>query len=106
MTYTCPVCGYQSLPGPPRDYEICPSCGTEFEYHDAVRTHAELRDRWVHQGALWHSRAVPKPYGWNASLQLLNAGFLEIIPFLARTFQEVEANAGDENAEAFVVCAM
>jgi hypothetical protein len=49
---------------------------------------------------------VPKPYGWNASLQLLNAGFLEIIPFLARTFQEVEANAGDENAEAFVVCAM
>jgi hypothetical protein len=81
MTYTCPVCGYQNLPFPPLDYEICPSCGTEFEYHDARRTHAELRENWIRAGALWHSSVVPKPYGWNPVLQLVDAGLLESVPY-------------------------
>jgi hypothetical protein len=95
MTYTCPVCGYQNLPFPPRDYEICPSCGTEFEYHDALRTYAELREQWVREGAHWHSRVVAEPAEWNPWNQLVNAGFSQylpaILPAIDRTFQEVEA---------------
>ena len=94
MTFTCPVCGYQNLPSPPIDYEICPSCGTEFEYHDALRTHAELREDWMRRGALWHSRSIPMPYGWNPRVQLLEAGFWEFVPLdllLASSIQEIEA---------------
>ena len=80
MPYTCPVCGYKDLPSPPRDYEICPSCGTEFEYHDARRGHAELRERWVQNGAIWHSRVVNRPVGWNPWLQLLRAGLGFSVP--------------------------
>ncbi len=105
MTYTCPVCGYQSLPAPPLDFEICPSCGTEFEYHDARRTHADLREEWVREGALWHSRVVQRPDGWDAWLQLLNAGFLEFIPRHTRTFQEVDAYDSGPGAGGYAVMA-
>jgi hypothetical protein len=91
-TYTCPVCGYQNLPFPPLDYEICPSCGTEFEYHDARRTHAQLREAWVRAGALWHSLSTPEPYGWNPWLQLVSAGLLDVfrLDTPESSFQEVE----------------
>jgi hypothetical protein len=103
MTYTCPVCGYQNLPFPPLDYEICPSCGTEFEYHDARRTHAELRRMWVREGALWHSRVIPKPWRWDPFLQLINAGFWELPPDVVPNFQEVEANVlGIDDQEVVV----
>jgi len=75
MPYMCPVCGYPNLPAPPQDYEICPSCGTEFEYHDALRSHAELRDVWMGAGAQWHSRVVARPLYWNGWLQLASAGY-------------------------------
>jgi hypothetical protein len=91
MTYTCPVCGFQSMPFPPTDYEICPSCGTEFEYHDAVKTHAELRQEWVRGGALWHSRVVPSPVQWDPWFQLISAGFWDFVPYHIPNFQEVEA---------------
>jgi hypothetical protein len=57
MGHNCPVCGYAKLAEPPYDktgcasFEICPSCGTEFGYHDASKSHAEPR-------RLWHSRSL------------------------------------------------
>jgi hypothetical protein len=90
MTYTCPVCGFQNLPVPPRDFEICPSCGTEFEYHDALRSHAELRAEWVRQGARWQSRVIMEPVNWNPMNQLVSAGFFDCLPaVLDSTYQEV-----------------
>jgi len=35
MNYRCPVCFFDELPYPPRDYHICPCCGTEFGNDDA-----------------------------------------------------------------------
>ena len=32
---------------PPADFNTWPCCGTEFNYHDAGRTFAELRRRWL-----------------------------------------------------------
>ena len=72
MPFRCPVCAYPKLPYPAADYEICPSCGTEFEYHDARRTHAELREQWKASGAKWYSAVVAPPTGWNGYKQLLD----------------------------------
>lgn len=66
MTYTCPICGYTSLPAPPADYLICPCCGTEFGNDDQIHTAAALRARWIHGGMSWFSKATPPPEGWNA----------------------------------------
>ncbi|MDQ3648866.1 MAG: hypothetical protein M3458_01040 [Acidobacteriota bacterium] len=74
MRYTCPVCGYNQLEDAPANHEICPSCGTEFGYHDFTRSHVELRAQWLAKGAQWHSRIDPKPYGWNPYRQLFDAG--------------------------------
>lgn len=76
MTYTCPVCKYPNLRKPPKDFLICPSCGTEFGYSDSAISHAELRRRWVAQGARWSSTVIPQPKWWNGYQQLLlAAGF-------------------------------
>ena len=72
MRYTCPVCGYNQLEDAPANHEICPSCGTEFGYHDFTRTHAELTKGWLLKGAQWHSKAAPPPPDWNPYGQLLN----------------------------------
>lgn len=73
--YTCPVCGYDQLEDPPTDYNICECCGTEFGYHDARRSHAELRQRWITAGMPWWDRRVPPPADWNPVAQLLRAGY-------------------------------
>ncbi len=73
--YICPVCGYDQLEDPPRDYNICESCGTEFGYHDANISHAELRRRWIVEGALWHDRRIPPPSHWDPVTQLGNIGY-------------------------------
>ena len=57
------------------DYEICPSCGTEFEYQDALRTHEQLRKLWIDAGLTWHSLVIPRPPSWSPQLQLIEAGF-------------------------------
>ena len=62
--YTCSVCGYDSLRYPPENFIICPCCGTQFELHDAVRSHEELRRQWVAARDKWHSRAIP-PLRWS-----------------------------------------
>lgn len=72
MSYICPVCGYNQLRYPPEDYTICPSCGTEFGYHDFSKSHEELRNLWFANGAYWHSSIISKPKNWNPYLQLLN----------------------------------
>lgn len=79
--YTCPVCLFKELPDPPHDFEICPSCGTEFGYHDRTTSYLALRQRWVENGARWNSRVVPAPDGWNGWGQLIKGGAPELVPF-------------------------
>ena len=74
MTYTCPVCGYDGMPDPPADFEICPCCGTEFGNDDFDATHEELRARWVAGGARWWYTPEAPPAGWDPSEQLRRAG--------------------------------
>jgi len=58
---------------PPRDYNICPCCGTEFHYHDSARTYGNIRQEWVDAGLLWFSHVTPPPSIWNPHLQLVLA---------------------------------
>ena len=67
--YLCPVCGF-GMEDPPRGNNICPSCGTEFGYHDAGRTFQDLRLRWLLSGAQWWSAYDKKPEGWDPLEQL------------------------------------
>jgi hypothetical protein len=67
----CPVCGY-TLPYPPADFHICPSCGTEFGYDDAATTYEELRKRWIRTGPSWWSPVDPRPVDWNPDQQMIN----------------------------------
>jgi hypothetical protein len=71
----CPICGYRGLHKPPYDcfgdasFEICPSCGNEFGYDDATRTHVDLRNEWISKGMNWWDKAT-RPPGWNPVQQL------------------------------------
>jgi hypothetical protein len=69
--FTCPVCYYDGLAEPPREYNICDCCGTEFGSDDELRTHAQLRTEWVARGARWFFRNPP--IMWNPWQQLANA---------------------------------
>lgn len=75
MNTYCPVCGYD-FQEPVRDSMICRCCGTQFGYQDSARSHAELRARWLAEGAKWHSRRVPPPVGWSPLKQWEQAGLL------------------------------
>lgn len=72
MTFTCPVCFYDKLTEPAQNYSICPSCGTEFGNDDELHTHAELREKWIRNGAKWFFRQPPA--SWNPEEQLLRGG--------------------------------
>src|SRR5271165_7007649 len=67
--YNCPVCGY-AMEDPPRDYNICPSCGTEFGVSDINSSIDALRQVWLATGAQWWSTTEPRPQNWNAAVQL------------------------------------
>lgn len=67
----CPVCGY-GMDDPPRDYNICPSCGTEFGLHDANASIVELRAAWLATGLRWWSATDPAPADWNPLEQVKN----------------------------------
>lgn len=67
----CPVCGYD-FKEPIEDSMTCVCCGTQFGYHDSVFSHAQLRTRWLDNGAKWHSRRILPPVGWSAASQLRN----------------------------------
>lgn len=75
MNYTCPVCGFPQLPDPPKNYEICPCCGTEFGLDDAEVTHTYLRHEWLHNRAPFFDIEI-KPADWNPMRQLSKAGLL------------------------------
>ncbi|MGO4128407.1 hypothetical protein AB4Z01_28705 [Inquilinus sp. YAF38] len=75
MSFACPVCGFPGLDEAPRDehgcasFEICPCCGIEFGYEDAMTSHSELRARWIAGGKRWWSYKGPPP-DWDADTQL------------------------------------
>jgi len=66
----CPVCGYE-MDDPPRDYNICASCGTEFGYHDINAAILDLRKSWLKSGPKWWSAVDPQPEGWQPFEQIL-----------------------------------
>mgnify|MGYP001571292555 CR=1 FL=1 len=76
--WTCPVCGYSRLPFEPKDFHICPSCGTEFGTDDFDTSHMELRHRWIFRGAPWFSRATRPPAGWSPFEQLFLADLVQV----------------------------
>jgi hypothetical protein len=76
--YTCPICGYERLAGEPTNHSICPCCGTEFDYDDAVKSHAQLRSEWIARGARWFSVATQPPAGWDWLDQLYRAGKIPV----------------------------
>lgn len=83
VNFFCPVCGYK-LDTLPINHTICPSCGTEFGYHDRGRSYEELRSSWIERGAHWWSPVDPLPTNWNWSTQLLRAGLQVERPLTAR----------------------
>src|SRR5687768_8848091 len=84
MSFLCPVCGFDALEEPPRDFTICPCCGTEFGYDDfgpdadgIARRQHELRWQWLEQGAPWFDVETAPAEGWDihrAFDQVLKAG--------------------------------
>jgi hypothetical protein len=75
----CPVCGF-AMRYPPRDWHICPSCGTEFGYEDVGRTFADLREQWLRSGPTWWSPVDPQPEHWDPIQQMVNGIFLSANP--------------------------
>lgn len=74
MKFLCPVCGYDQLSRPPKNYHICPCCGTEFGHDDLEASHETLRREWIGRGMGWFScRALPSA-GWSPMAQLLKVG--------------------------------
>lgn len=69
--YICPVCGF-NMSAKPADFNICPSCGTEFGNDDADWTHEQLRAAWLENGARWFSRTTTAPAAWNPVEQVLH----------------------------------
>ena len=68
--YLCPVCGY-GMADRPANYNICPSCGTEFGVNDQDATIEELRSEWIKTGPNWWSENE-RPENWNPYEQLAN----------------------------------
>jgi hypothetical protein len=76
--FLCPVCGY-TLSVAPTDFEICPSCGTEFGTNDQDWTYEQLRSAWLANGAQWWSNSHPVPDNWNPIAQVLWVSRLQSI---------------------------
>lgn len=96
MVNICPVCGFL-MRYPARDWNICPSCGTEFGYDDAGRTHQQLRGIWISRGMPWWSPVEAPPIGWSAMEQLkrvlLNsASYTSPAPIYWAAFEAMGAN--------------
>jgi hypothetical protein len=87
----CLVCGFRQEEAPWSiidkeeypSFEICLCCGTQFGYHDAIRSvgdvvltvkrYAKLRDDWVRSGMLYKSfddPSNPQPNNYNPLEQL------------------------------------
>lgn len=66
------------MPYPPRDYDICPCCGTEFGNDDVEYTLEALRNAWVENGVRWFYEHPP--VNWNPWSQLINGGRSDLVP--------------------------
>jgi len=87
--YRCPVCGYDRLRKPAKEFAICPSCGTEFGYSDSgpdpiSEIHEHLRANWIKNGAKWQSSVVSSPPYWNPWEQMLKAHLALSLPDIER----------------------
>lgn len=69
----CLVCGHE-MDDPPRDYNVCPSCGTEYGVNDVNASYDELRQAWLETGPVWWSKTDNQPDNWSPSRQLANLG--------------------------------
>lgn len=67
--YICPVCGY-GMEVPPSNYNICSSCGTEFEPSLSRADYLALRAAWVATGPSWWSAYNARPKQWDPMEQL------------------------------------
>ena len=75
----CTVCGYEMEEGP-RDYNICPSCGTEFGIHDVNSSIENLQDLWSKSGPRWHSSVVAQPANWDPLKQFIDLHLTPNVP--------------------------
>ena len=87
--YLCPVCGFAGLTDPPENFSICPSCGTEFGYHDVGVSWAELRALWLTEGAQWFSQVRLLPASWGPYDQLIRAGLISPYTALSADSQTI-----------------
>jgi len=84
-SFVCPACGYDQLEQPawlderhPSD-QICPSCGIQFGYDDAVGgdlaarafVYRDWREAWRERGCPWASTGHEPPQGWDPQQQIL-----------------------------------
>ena len=74
-TYTCPVCGFNELSSPPRNWTICPSCLTEFGSSYDEWGPEEFRKEWIGSGAKWSADYWQRPQNWSPFVQLRNIGY-------------------------------
>jgi hypothetical protein len=79
---------YPNLAYPPRDYHICPCCGTEFGNDDAEFSHDQLREMWISAGARWFFGRAPEQ--WNPWIQLIRAGLVDWIPKIETRYLSID----------------
>jgi hypothetical protein len=99
----CPVCGYE-MEYAPEDYNICPSCGTEFGVNDRLSTLEKLREAWVSSGMKWWSSVDPQPEPWKPEEQLRRT-LITDAPWLVRKGPQVSAVLRAEVEERHLVFA-
>jgi hypothetical protein len=88
--HLCPVCGYE-MEDPPSNYNICPSCGTEFGVNDVNASALELRMNWIASGMEWWSTTDAKPVEWAPLTQLARlSGFSASSAINTKTVQKVD----------------
>jgi len=99
--HLCPACGYNELEDAPEVGTVCPCCGTKFGYDDEDTSTAELRGRWLRDGARWWSPDMPAPPGWAQARRLLAGHALpagRLMSFRGRTL--AEESAGQDSSPA------
>jgi hypothetical protein len=92
--YICPVCGFL-LDYPPRDFNICPSCGVEFGADTVEYSYDELRQAWRERGQTWSSSVIERPANYNPQLQLQNLGALKVVAEYSRSQGKLSGSQPD-----------
>lgn len=71
LKYICPVCGFL-LDYPAANFNICPSCGVEFDADTVEYSIEELQQAWILRGMAWSSPVIKRPVEYNPLAQLKN----------------------------------